>query len=211
MEHSGAVVAVVGATGVVGQEMLRVLVQRKFPVKQLRALASPASAGKVVSEGHLKATVQALTPEAFDGVRFALFSAGADIAHQWAPIAAARGAIVIDNSSAFRNDPQVPLCVPEVNAAALADRPKGIIANPNCSTIQLVVALKPIHDAARIRRIVVSTYQAVSGAGARAVHALQAQERALLTGAAVETASLKGQLAGNLLMHWKVDAVSGYQ
>src|SRR5262245_39094002 len=154
------VVAVVGATGVVGREMLRVLEQRRFPASRVLALASPRSAGTRLPFGGGDLEVRAVSPEAFDGVKIALFSAGASASRELAPRAAARGAVVVDNSSAWRMDPAVPLVVPEVNMSAAADRPKGIIANPNCSTIQLVVALKPLHDAARIRHIVVSTYQA---------------------------------------------------
>jgi aspartate-semialdehyde dehydrogenase len=141
----------------------------------------------------------------------ALFSAGGGTSREWAPIAAERGAVVVDNSSAWRMDPEVPLVVPEVNAHALERRPKGIIANPNCSTIQMVVALKPIHDEARITRIVVATYQAISGAGAQAVEAFEAQARAFGLGEPVQPDTLGGQLAGSLLMTWKPDTASGYQ
>jgi aspartate-semialdehyde dehydrogenase len=147
----------------------------------------------------------------FSGVDFALFSAGAGTAREHAPVAAAAGAVVIDNSSAFRMDADVPLVVPECNPEAARDRPRGIIANPNCSTIQMVVALAPIHREARLRRIVVSTYQAVSGAGARAVEALDAQTAQLAKGERIEPGALGGRLAGNLLMHWKRDTATGYQ
>lgn len=204
-------VAVVGATGVVGREMLRVLWERKFPTSEVIALASAKSAGTKLPFGDREITVQELTPDAFNGVEFALFSAGSSVSKEFAPIAAAKGAIVIDNSSAWRMDPDVPLCVPEANLDAARVRPKGIIANPNCSTIQMIVALKPLHDFAKIKRIVVSTYQAVSGAGAPALRALEGQNRALVQGEPIDTSTLKGQLAGNLLMHWKVDAESLYQ
>ncbi len=207
----GLKVAVVGATGMVGQEMLRMLEQRSFPVSELVPVASARSAGKKVTFRGSEHTVVEIAPEVFDGVDVALFSAGGGTSRQWSPIAAARGALVVDNSSAFRADPQVPLIVPEVNLDAAADRPKGIIANPNCSTIQMVVALKPIHDAARLKRVVVATYQAISGAGAQAVEAFLAQARAAASGSAVEKDKLSGQLAMNLLMHWTPDAKTGYQ
>ncbi len=173
------VVAVVGATGAVGTEMIRVLEQRRFPVKQLVALASERSVGKRVRFVGSSVVVRRLTEESFHGVDLALFSAGADRSRQFAPIAAAGGTIVIDNSSAFRMDPQVPLVVPEVNAEALRGH-RNIIANPNCSTIQMVVALKPLHDAARITRIVVATYQSASGAGTKAMYQLWAETGAML-------------------------------
>jgi len=204
-------VAVLGATGAVGQEMLRVLEQRKFPVKELRALASPRSAGRKLTFGGREVTVQAVSEEAFEGVDIALFSAGGGTSKEWAPKAADKGATVIDNSSAWRMDPMCPLVVPEVNLEAGRERPKGIIANPNCSTIQMVVALKPLYDASRITRVVVATYQAISGSGAKAVEAFLGQEKALLDGTDVDTSVLKGQLAQNVLMHWSRDVESGYQ
>jgi len=195
---------------------LRVLYERHFPVSDVLALASPASAGKKVHFGPGELTVQKVTAEAFRGVDLALFSAGSGPSREWAPIAAKAGALVVDNSSAWRMDADVPLCVPEVNieAARLALREgakKGIVANPNCSTIQMLVALKPIHDLSRIRRIVVSTYQAISGAGAKAVEAFRAQASAFARGEAIEHGVLGGQLAGSLLMEWKRDAATGYQ
>lgn len=195
----------------VGREMLKVLEQRAFPVKELRALASPRSAGTKLPFRGGEVTVAPISAEAFEGVDVALFSAGGGPSREWSPIAASKGAVVIDNSSAWRMDPEVPLVVPEVNMDAAAHRPKGIIANPNCSTIQMVVALAPIHRVAPIRRIVVSTYQAVSGGGASAVDALRAQQRAFVDGGAIDTEALQGQLAGNVLMHWKRDPESGYQ
>src|SRR5580704_1909716 len=140
------VVAVVGATGAVGREMLRVLEQRRFPVKRLVALASKRSAGQKLAFAGDEVTIEELTSKSFTGVEFALFSAGASVSREFGPVAAGAGAIVIDNSSAWRTDPDVPLVVPEVNMDAAARRPRGIIANPNCSTIQMVVALKPLHD-----------------------------------------------------------------
>ncbi|MEM7607484.1 MAG: aspartate-semialdehyde dehydrogenase [Myxococcota bacterium] len=205
------VVAVVGATGAVGGRMLEVLEERAFPIRELRLIASERSAGRTLTFRGAEHTVVAISEEAFEGVDIALFSAGGGTSREWAPIAAARGAVVIDNSSAFRRDPEVPLVVPEVNADAIHTRPKGIIANPNCSTIQMVVALAPLHRAARVERVVVATYQAISGGGARASEAFEAQLRSAAKGEAIEHGPLKGQLAGNLLMHWSVDEASGYQ
>jgi aspartate-semialdehyde dehydrogenase len=204
-------VAVVGATGLVGREMLSTLAQRGFPVGELVPLASPRSAGARLFFAGREVEVQPVSEAAFAGVDVALFSAGAGPSREWCPVAARAGAIVIDNSSAWRMDPEVPLCVPEVNLDAARDRPKGIVANPNCSTIQMLVALKPLHDAARITRIFVATYQAVSGAGLGAVQSLEAQTRQLAAGAPIERGALPGQLAGNLLMSWKVDAETLYQ
>lgn len=204
-------VAVLGATGAVGQEMLRVLEQRDFPVRRLVALASPNSAGKSVTFRGEPVRVEAVSEEAFEGVEVALFSAGGGTSKVWAPKAAARGATVIDNSSAWRMDPDVPLCVPEVNLDAARERKKGIVANPNCSTIQMVVALQPLHREARVRRVVVSTYQAISGAGAKAVDAFERQLAAHVRGEALDTSVLGGQLAGNLLMQWARDVATGYQ
>lgn len=206
--------AIVGCTGMVGQCMVRVLEERNFPIKRLVPAASEASAGTTIRYRDEQLTVRATDRETFEGVDVALFSAGADVSRTWAPVAAEQGAVVIDNSSAWRMDPEVPLCVPEVNGHALSDRPKGIVANPNCSTIQLVVALGPIHRRVRLRRVVVSTYQAISGAGAGAVSAFREQTRTWLAGesAAEDTvAVLRGQLAGNVLMHWDVLAGGAYQ
>ena len=165
-------VAVVGATGLVGRTMLRVLEERKFPVNRLLPLASERSAGKHVTFNGKSIEVEKLTPDKFTGIHFALFSAGASISKEYAPLAAKAGAVVIDNSSAFRMDDEVPLVVPEVNPHQ-AFRHKGIIANPNCSTIQMVVVLKPLHDRFTIKRVVVSTYQSVTGAGQKAVDQLE--------------------------------------
>ncbi|MFO0681465.1 MAG: aspartate-semialdehyde dehydrogenase [Sandaracinus sp.] len=204
-------VAVLGATGAVGEAMLRVLHERRFPASEVIALASPASAGRKVRFGDGELTVRAVSGDAFTGVDLALFSAGSGPSKEWAPIAAKAGALVVDNSSAWRMDPDVPLCVPEVNLEAARNPKKGIIANPNCSTIQMLVALKPVHDLSRIRRVVVSTYQAISGAGAKAVEAFRAQSKAFAAGEKVDPAVLNGQLAGSLLMEWKRDAATGYQ
>jgi aspartate-semialdehyde dehydrogenase len=158
------VVAVVGATGAVGNEMIAVLEERNFPVDRLRALASERSKGKSIEYNNKSIPVEVLTEDAFNGIDIALFSAGGERSRQYAPVAAQSGCVVIDNSSAWRMDSKVPLVVPEVNPEDLKWH-KGIIANPNCSTIQMVVVLKPIHDAAVIQRIVVTTFQSVSGTG----------------------------------------------
>lgn len=165
-------VAVVGATGLVGRKMVQVLEERKFPVRSLKLLASPRSEGTTLTFRGRAERVQALTPSSFSGVDVALFSAGATVSREFAPLAAGAGALAIDNSSAFRMDTNVPLVVPEVNPATIRQH-KGIIANPNCSTIQMVVALKPLHDRWRIRRIVVSTYQSVTGAGKKGLNQLE--------------------------------------
>ena len=197
------VVAVVGATGAVGREMLRTLEQRNFPITKLIALASKRSAGTTTHFKGKPITIEELGPGSFAGVQIALFSAGASVSREFAPIAAHAGAIVIDNSSAWRMDDGCPLVVPEVNMSAAAKRPKGIIANPNCSTIQMVVALKPLHDAARIKHIVVSTYQATSGKGHLAVEELLAQSRAVLAGTAPKGNVFPGTIAFNTLCDWK--------
>ena len=167
-------VAVVGASGAVGERMIRLLEERRFPIASIKFLASAQSAGKTIDFRDEKHRIQELTAGAFDGVEIVLSSTPASISRQWSPIAANSSAVVVDNSSAFRMDPDVPLVVPEVNAHDIAKH-RGIIANPNCSTIQMVVALKPLHDAARILRVVVSTYQSVSGAGQTGIQELAAQ------------------------------------
>lgn len=164
-------VAIVGATGMVGGEFIRVLEQRKFPVKNIRLLASGRSKGKTLKFCGKSHKVEVLGKDSFKDIDIALFSAGGSISKEFAPIAVKAGAIVVDNSSAWRMDPKVPLVVPEVNPHAIK-RHKGIVANPNCSTIQMVVALKPLHDVAKIKRIVVATYQSVSGWGKEAVDQL---------------------------------------
>jgi len=197
------VVAVAGATGAVGREMLKTLEQRNFPISKLVALASKRSAGTVLPWKGGEVVVSEMTPKSFEGVDIALFSAGASVSREYGPIAAKSGAVVIDNSSAWRMDPDVPLVVPEVNMDAAKNRPKGIIANPNCSTIQMVVALKPLHDAARIKHIIVSTYQATSGKGQAAVEDLLQQSRAVLEGKPVTPTVFPGQMAFNVLCDWK--------
>lgn len=167
-------VAVVGATGLVGRKMVQVLQERKFPVGSLRLLASAKSVGKTLEFNGRAVPVEELGEQSFRGIEIALFSAGGNISKQFAPIAVKAGVLVIDNSSVFRMDDDVPLVVPEVNPHDIAKH-KGIIANPNCSTIQMVVALKPLHDRWKIKRIVVSTYQSVTGAGKKAVDQLEAE------------------------------------
>jgi aspartate-semialdehyde dehydrogenase len=170
-------IAVLGATGAVGRTMLEVLAEREVPVERLVLLASERSAGRTLEWGGRTHEITAPDPERFRDVDYALFSAGATRSREWAPVAAEAGAVVIDNSSAWRTDPHVPLVVPEVNAHAIADRPKGIIANPNCSTIQVVVALKPFMEAAGLKRVIYTTFQSVSGAGEAGREALRTELR----------------------------------
>jgi len=172
-------VAIVGATGMVGSEFIKVLEQRNFPVKEIRLLASGRSKGKKLKFRGKDYKVEELLKDSFEGIDIVLFSAGASISKEFAPLAVKQGAVVVDNSSAFRMDKDVPLVVPEVNPQAIK-RHKGIIANPNCSTIQMVVALKPLHDAAKIKRIVVSTYQSASGWGKEAVDQLWAETEEII-------------------------------
>lgn len=182
MSDSELTVAVVGATGAVGQQMLRVLEQRAFPTARLVPLASARSAGKRVRFEGQEHEVQELTEASFDGVQVALFSAGGSVSEAFAPAAAEAGAWVVDNTSHFRMHDDVPLVVPEVNPGALSDAPRRIIANPNCSTIQMVVALEPLRAAAGLKRVVVSTYQAVGGAGQKGIQELVDQARAWAAG-----------------------------
>lgn len=203
------VVAVVGATGAVGREMLRTLERRGFTAAKVLALASERSAGASLPFRGEMLRVERLTPESFRGVTVALFSAGAMIGREFGPIAAKAGAIVIDNSNAWRMDPEVPLVVPEVNPQAVMHRPKGIIANPNCTTIQMVVALKPLHDEAKIKHVVVSTYQATSGKGRSAVKELEEQLAAIAAGRVPEARVFPAQIAMNVQSDWKAGA-DGY-
>ncbi|AMV40049.1 aspartate-semialdehyde dehydrogenase [Planctomyces sp. SH-PL62] len=177
-------VAVVGASGAVGERMIRLLEERNFPVSAIQFLASERSAGKTVTFRGESHPVRPISREAFRGVDVVLSSVPAGVSREWSPIAAAAGAVVVDNSSAFRMDPDVPLVVPEVNPQDIA-RNKGIIANPNCSTIQMVVALKPLHDAFKVLRVVVSTYQSASGAGQKGVDEFESQTRAWGRGEAI--------------------------
>lgn len=193
-------VAVVGATGAVGNLMVKVLEERSFPVAELKLLASARSVGKTLPFKGESVAVQELREDSFKGVEVALFSAGGSVSRKFGPIAAESGCIVIDNSSAFRMDPKVPLVVPEVNPQAVIPRP-GIIANPNCSTIQMVVALKPIYDAVGIRRIVVTTFQAVSGTGKRAIEELRQQVADLSAGKDITRQIYPHQIAFNCFPH----------
>ena len=203
-------VAVVGATGNVGREMLQVLAERQFPASEVVALASTRSVGTEVSFGEGTLKVKALDYYDFKGTDLCLMSAGGAIAKEWAPRIAETGCIVIDNSSAWRMDRAVPLVVPEVNASALEGIKKGIIANPNCSTAQLVVALKPLHDQFRIKRVVVSTYQSVSGAGNEAMDELFRQTRAVFVADTIEQGKFTKQIAFNVIPHIDVFLDSGY-
>jgi len=204
-------VAVVGATGAVGETMLSILAERKFPVGEVFALASSRSAGKKVEFGNRMLTVQDLAEFDFSKVQIGLFSAGASISEVYAPKAAAAGCVVIDNTSQFRYDDDIPLVVPEVNPHAIADyKNRGIIANPNCSTIQMLVALKPIRDAVGIKRINVATYQAVSGTGKEAIEELAGQTASLLNGRPIKTEVYPKQIAFNVLPHIDVFLENGY-
>jgi aspartate-semialdehyde dehydrogenase len=203
-------VAVVGATGNVGREMLSVLAERQFPVSEVVALASTRSIGTEVSFGDHTLKVKALEYFDFKGTDICLMSAGGKVAKEWAPKIAAQGALVIDNSSAWRMDRGVPLVVPEVNADALSEIKKGIIANPNCSTVQLVVALKPLHDLATIKRVVIATYQSVSGAGKDAMDELFRQTRAVFVADPIEREKFTKQIAFNVIPHIDVFLDSGY-
>ena len=204
-------VAVVGATGAVGNEMISILEERNFPVDRLKLLASTRGAGTRMEFHGKPYTVEVLNENSFAGVDIGLFSAGGSVSDKFAPIAGKAGCVVIDNTSAFRMDPQVPLVVPEVNPHAIARYPqKNIIANPNCSTIQMVVALKPIHDAAKIRRIVVSTYQSVSGTGKRAIRELENQVLAIYKQQEIKKEVYPHQIAFNCLPHIDVFLDNGY-
>jgi len=202
-------VAILGATGAVGQELLALLAERAFPIKELRLLASPRSAGVAVPWQGEKLQVQAVDEAALQGVDLVLASAGGSVSRQWAPIAVQQGAIVIDNSSAFRLDPEVPLVVPEVNPAAALQH-KGIIANPNCTTILLSLALAPLAAQRPLKRVVVSTYQSASGAGARAMEELQQLSRTVLDGGEPQSEVLPYSLAFNLFLHNSPLQANGY-
>jgi len=192
------VVAVAGVTGAVGREMLKVLEQRGFPYASVKALASARSAGKKLPFAGGELTVEEMTPESFDGVDIALFSAGAGISKEFREAVTSRGAVMIDNSSAFRMDDDVPLVVPEVNPEDVAWH-SGVIANPNCSTIQMVVALKPLDNLAKIKRVVVSSYQAASGAGAAAMEELYTQSRDFLMGQQIHVEQFAHRIAFNCI------------
>ena len=204
-------VAVVGATGAVGNEMIRILEERDFPVADLRLLASERSIGKTLLYRGKEFPVSVLDEKSFDGVEIGLFSAGGSISERFAPIAARAGCVVIDNTSAFRMDPDIPLVVPEVNVQDIARyTSKGIIANPNCSTIQMVVALKPIHDRAKIKRVVVTTFQAVSGTGKEAIEELAEQTKSLMNMKEPAISVYPHRIAFNCLPHIDVFLENGY-
>jgi aspartate-semialdehyde dehydrogenase len=196
--NDGLRVAVVGATGAVGSTMLGVMRERRFPAGEIVPFASERSAGRTIDNGDTDLSVRSLSPEAIQGFDVALFSAGGGVSREWAPRFAEAGCVVIDNSSAWRMAEDVPLVVAEVNPDAL-DRHQGIVANPNCSTMQMVMALKPIHDEAVIERIVVSTYQSTSGTGQRAVEELHEQARAVLEADEIRTSVYPHQIAFNVL------------
>jgi len=204
-------VAIVGATGAVGEQMREVLEERAFPVGELRLLASERSAGQYLEFGSRSLRVELLREESFENVDIALFSAGRTVSEKFVPLAVDAGCAVIDNSPQFRMDADVPLVVPEVNAEEIARyRERGIIANPNCSTIQLVVALKPIHDAGRILRVVVSTYQSVSGAGRMAMEELSQQAIAIFNGRDLPRQKFPHQIAFNCIPHIDAFLDNGY-
>jgi aspartate-semialdehyde dehydrogenase len=204
-------VAIVGATGAVGEQMREVLEEREFPVGELRLLASERSAGQFLPFNQQNIRVDVLNEDSFNGMDIGLFSAGGSVSAKFAPAAVAAGAVVVDNTGYFRMEPDIPLVVPEVNAKDIAKyKARGVIANPNCSTIQMVVALKPIHDAARIKRVVVSTYQSVSGAGRRAMEELSQQVVALFNGRELKKEKFPHQIAFNCIPHIDVFTDGGY-
>jgi len=204
-------IAVVGATGLVGETMLEILAQREFPVGELHALASARSAGRTVMFRGRPVLVTELAEFDFAGVAVALFSAGGSVSAEHAPRAGAAGCVVVDNTSHFRNEPDIPLVVPEINAEAIAGYPpRNIIANPNCSTIQMVMALKPIHDAVGIARVNVATYQSVSGAGRSGIETLASQTAELLNGRPVELEGQARQTAFNAVPHIDSFEANGY-
>jgi aspartate-semialdehyde dehydrogenase len=204
-------IAVVGATGAVGERMREVLEERQFPVGELRLLASERSAGQLLPFQSRQLRVEVLQEDSFKNIDIGLFSAGGSVSAKFAPLAVAAGAVVVDNTAYFRMEPDVPLVVPEINAKEIANYTKrGIIANPNCSTIQMVVVLKPIHDAARIKRVVVSTYQSVSGAGRKAMGELSDQVAALFNGKEIEKEKFPHQIAFNCIPHIDAFTDGGY-
>ncbi|HEY81961.1 MAG TPA: aspartate-semialdehyde dehydrogenase [Dehalococcoidia bacterium] len=206
---NGYSVAIVGATGLVGQEFIKVLLQRNFPMNLVHLFASDRSAGRKLMVGQQEIEVKETSPDSFEGIDIALFSAGSEVSRHFSPIAARAGAVVIDNSAAFRMEPWVPLVVPEVNPEDIKWH-KGIIANPNCSTIQMVVALYPLHKVNPIKRIVVSTYQSVSGTGSAAVEELTVQTRQVLEGQTTIPHVYPHQIAFNVLPEIDVFLDDGY-
>jgi len=204
-------IAVVGATGAVGEQMREVLEERLFPVGELRLLASERSAGQLLEFRGRQIRVEVLGENSFKDIDIALFSAGGSVSDKFAPLAVAAGSVVVDNTARFRMEPDVPLVVPEVNPKEISlYQQRGIIANPNCSTIQMVVALKPIHDAAKIRRVVVSTYQSVSGAGRMAMEELSQQVAALFSGKEIKKQKFPHQIAFNCIPHIDTFVDGGY-
>jgi aspartate-semialdehyde dehydrogenase len=204
-------VAIVGATGAVGEQLREVLEERQFPVGELRLLASERSAGQFLPFQSKQVRVGILNEDSFRGTDIALFSAGGKVSAKFAPLAVTAGAVVVDNTSHFRMERDVPLVVPEVNPKEIAKyKTRGIVANPNCSTIQMVVALKPLHDAARIKRVVVSTYQSVSGAGRMAMEELSQQVAALFNGREMKKEKFPHQIAFNCIPHIDVFMDDGY-
>jgi len=204
-------VAVVGATGAVGEQIREILEQRLFPVKELRLLASKKSAGQMLPFRRKEVRVEELQEDSFQDMDLALFSAGGEVSAKFAPLAARAGAVVVDNTAHFRMEPDIPLVVPEVNPKDIARyRRRGIVANPNCSTIQMVIALKPIYDAAGIRRVVVSSYQSVSGAGRMAMEELSQQSIALFNGREIKKEKFPHQIAFNCIPHIDAFLDSGY-
>ena len=202
-------VAVMGATGVVGQEMISILEERKFPIEKLSLFASERSAGTTISFRDEEIVVLKLSENVFSGIDIVLGATDASLSKKMTPHAVTAGAVVIDNSSAFRMEPKVPLVVPEVNGSACSAH-RGIIANPNCSTAQLVMALKPIHDAATLTRVVVTTFQSVSGTGKDAIDELMEQTRAILTFRDVECNVYKDPIAFNCIVNWETDPETGF-
>lgn len=203
-------VAVAGATGAVGETMLRLLEERNFPVRQLRLLASERSRGKSLIFRGEEIKVEQLGDHSFQGIEIALFSAGATRSREFAPAAVKAGAVVIDNSSAFRMEPDIPLVIPEINPDALAGYRARIIANPNCTTIVMLMPLKPLHDYGRIRRVIATSYQAVSGAGAKGIEELRRQTLAWANGQPIEISAFPQQIAFNVIPHIDVFQSNGY-
>src|ERR1700752_735774 len=204
-------VAVVGATGAVGQEMIQILEERNFPVGELRLIASERSQGKEIGFKNSKIKIQKLDENSFKDIHIALFSAGASRRREFAPKAVEAGAVVIDNSSAFRMETDVPLVIPEINSHTISDyKKRGIIANPNCTTAVMIMALKPLHDISKIRRVIASSYQAVSGAGAKAIEELHLQTLSWAKGEPMKADVFPHQIAFNLLPHIDTFLENGY-
>ena len=211
MKSKGYNVAIVGATGAVGQEIIDIIRERDFPINEIRLLASKRSAGKKLEFKNDNIPVLELDENSFSNIDLALFSAGGATSKQFAPIASDKGAVVVDNSSAFRMEKDVPLVIPEINPSSLAGyKNKGIVANPNCTTAIVVMALKPLHDVAKIKRVIASSYQAVSGAGAQAIEELRNQTSALINSGEIRTEAFPRQIAFNLLPHIDSFLENGY-